>query len=146
MAATEHVPPLLSIGELAERSGVPTSALRYYDELGLVRPTHREAGRRRYAESAVKDVAVLLFLQEIGFSLSEISRFLDGERQGRQELIDGKLAELAEQQRRIEAARLALTHGRDCPARDPLQCPRFWSIIADRERGLSVEDSHRRAH
>ncbi|GAB3377334.1 MerR family transcriptional regulator [Amycolatopsis echigonensis] len=46
--------------------------LRYYDELGVVRPAEREAGRRRYAESAVEDVGVLS--QEIGFTLSEIGR------------------------------------------------------------------------
>jgi DNA-binding transcriptional MerR regulator len=44
----------LSIGELAERSGVATTALRYYDQLGLVRPAARDSGgRRRYAASAV---------------------------------------------------------------------------------------------
>lgn len=136
----------LSIGELAERTGVPTSALRYYDELGLVRPVEREAGRRRYAESAVRDVGVLLFFQEIGFTLSEIGRFLTGEQPSRQEMIDGKLAELTEQQRRIEVARAALEHGRHCPASDPLKCPRFWTIIEERQRGLSLAESHERAH
>ncbi|AXB41406.1 MerR family transcriptional regulator [Amycolatopsis albispora] len=136
----------LSIGELSERTGVPASALRYYDELGLVRPVARAAGRRRYAASAVRDVSVILFFREIGFSLAEIGRFLSGRRQGRQELIEHKLAELAEQQRRIEAARAALEHGRRCPASDPVKCARFWSIIDGRQRGLSLEESHARAH
>ena len=138
--------PMLSIGELAERTGVPTSALRYYDELGLVRPAEREAGRRRYAESAVKDVGVLLFFQEIGFTLSEIGRFLTGEQSGRHEMIDDKLAELTEQQRRIEVARAALEHGKHCPASDPLKCPRFWTIIKERQSGYSLAESHERAH
>jgi DNA-binding transcriptional MerR regulator len=125
MAATERAlapsatPTLLSIGELSDRTGVPTSALRYYDELGLVRPAARAAGRRRYAPSAVRDVSLILFLREIGFSLTEIGTFIAGERPGRQELIDAKLAELAEQQHRIEVARTALEHGRRCPATDP---------------------------
>jgi DNA-binding transcriptional MerR regulator len=152
MPATERplaspvTPPLLSIGELSGRTGVPTSALRYYDELGLVRPAARAAGRRRYAPSAVRDVSLILFLREIGFSLTEIGRFIAGERQWRQEMIDHKLAELAEQQHRIEVARTALEHGRQCPASDPMKCPRFWSIIEGRLRGLSVEESHARAH
>ena len=137
---------LLSIGELSERTGVPTSALRYYDELGLVPPAARAAGRRRYAESAVRDVGVVLFLREIGFSLAEIGRFVASEREGRRELIDQKLAELAEQQHRIEVARTALEHGRKCPANEPMKCSRFWSIIEGRMRGLSVEESHARAH
>src|SRR5206468_11137056 len=113
MPATERFlaspapPALLSIGELSERTGVPATTLRYYDELGLVRPAARAAGRRRYAASAVRDVGVILFFREIGFSLAEIGRFT-GERPGQREMIDHKLAELAEQQHRIEVARTAL--------------------------------------
>jgi DNA-binding transcriptional MerR regulator len=136
----------LPIGELAARTGVPATTLRYYDELGLVRPATRDGGRRRYAESAVKDVGVILFFREIGFSLAEIERFIAGERQGQRELIDHKLAELAEQQHRIEVARTALEHGLRCPASEPMKCSRFWSIIEGRLHGLSVEESHTRAH
>lgn len=146
MAATDPAPTTLSIGELSERTGVPTSALRYYDELGLVRPTARAAGRRRYAVSAVSEVDVVLFLREIGFTLAEIGHFLRGERQGRRDLMDRELAELAEQQHRIEVARTALEHGRHCPAGDPVGCSRFLSIIEGRRRGLSLEESHARAH
>ena len=146
MAAPEHTPASLSIGELSARTGVPTSALRYYDELGLVRADTRVAGRRRYAETAVRDVGVILFFREIGFSLGEIGRFLTGERQSQQELIEHKLAELAEQRRRIDVASAALEHGRHCPAGEPMKCPRFWSIVDGRQRGLSLEESHERAH
>jgi DNA-binding transcriptional MerR regulator len=153
MPATERTldssvtPTLLSIGELSERTGVPTTALRYYDELGLVRPADRAAaGRRRYAASAVRDVGLVLFFREIGFSLAEIARFIAGERQSRQDMINHKLAELAEQQHRIEVARTALQHGRECPASEPMKCSRFWSIIEGHLRGLSLEESHAQAH
>jgi DNA-binding transcriptional MerR regulator len=146
MTATERTPALLSIGEVSERTGVPASTLRYYDDLGLLPPAARVAGRRRYASSAIRDVGVIVFFRELGFSLAEIERFVAGEPQGRHRLIDHKLAELAEQQHRIEVARTALEHGRRCPASDPMQCPRFWSIIEGRRRGLSVEESHERAH
>jgi DNA-binding transcriptional MerR regulator len=136
----------LSIGELSDRTGVPTSTLRYYDELGLVRPAARAAGRRRYAESAVRDVGLILCFREIGFSLAEIQRFIDGERDGRQEMIGNKLAELAEQQHRLDVARTALEHGQKCPAGEPMKCSRFWSIVEDRLRGLSLEESHIRGH
>ena len=144
--ASSVTPALLSIGELSERTGVPTSTLRYYDELGLVRPAARASGRRRYAASAVRDVSVILFLREIGFSLTEIGRFIGAERQTTREMIDRKLAELTEQQHRIEVARTALEHGRQCPASEPMKCSRFWSIIEGRMRGLSLEESHSRAH
>jgi DNA-binding transcriptional MerR regulator len=152
MSATERTldpsakPTLLSIGELSERTGVPSTTLRYYDELGLVQPTARAAGRRRYATSAVRDVSMIIFFREIGFSLADIGRFIAGERLSRRDMIDHKLAELAEQQHRIDVARTALEHGRRCPASDPLKCSRFWSIIGGQQRGLSLEESHARAH
>src|SRR5262249_52829548 len=78
-------PALLSIGELAERTGVATTALRYYDQLGLVRPAARESGgRRRYAASAVAEVSVIRFFREVGFTLAEIDSLLGaGEQRSR---------------------------------------------------------------
>jgi hypothetical protein len=61
-------------------------------------------------------------------------------------MIDHKLAELAAQQHRVEVARTALEHGRHCPAGEPMNCSRFWSIIEGRQRGLSLEESHARVH
>jgi DNA-binding transcriptional MerR regulator len=89
---------------------------------------------------------MILFFREIGFSLAEIGLFLAGEQQGQRELIDHKLAEVAEQQHRLKVARAALEHGRQCPAGEATKCPRFWSIIEDRQRGASLEESHERAH
>jgi DNA-binding transcriptional MerR regulator len=137
---------LLSIGELSERTGVPASALRYYDELGLVRPASRAAGRRRYASSAVADVGVVLFLREVGFSLDEIGRLTAAKGSSRRSIIEHKLAQLTQQQHRIEVARAALEHGLRCPAGEPMKCSRFWSIIEGQQRGLSLEESHVEAH
>lgn len=153
MPATEappqppDIPSLLSIGELAKRTSVATSALRYYDELGLVRPAARESGQRRYAETAVTAVGVVLFLREVGFTLAEIGSLVaaDEQRPWRQ-TIERKLAELAEQQHRLDLARTALEHGQQCPAANPTRCPRFRSIIEGYLRGQSVEESHKRAH
>jgi DNA-binding transcriptional MerR regulator len=126
---------------------VATSALRYYDELGLLRPVARASGRRRYARSAVAEVGVILFFREIGFSLAEIRSLLTGGPwQARQGIIDRKLAELVEQQHRLDVARALLEHGRRCPAGEALRCSRFWSIIEGWLGGLSLEDSHARAH
>jgi DNA-binding transcriptional MerR regulator len=144
---TSGTPELLSIGELAERTGVATTALRYYDDLGLVRPATRASGRRRYAGSAVAEVGVILFLREVGFSLAEIGSLLGGgKRRSWDEIVERKLAELAEQQHRLDVARAALEHARQCPAGEPTQCPRFWSIIEGQLRGFSLEESHARAH
>lgn len=139
---------LLSIGELATRTGVAITALRYYDELGLVRPVTRTSGRRRYADSAVRAVGVVLFLRDVGLSLAEVGELTArGARSNRwASVIDRKLADLAEQEHRLAAARTALEHARDCPAEGPSRCPRFWAIVDARLTGESFEDSHAAVH
>ena len=135
---------LFSIGELAARTGVAVTALRYYDELGLVRPRARASGQRRYAQSAVRAVGVVLFLRDVGFSLAEIAELTgDAARPDRwAEIVERKLVEVAEQQHRLAAARTALEHARDCPAEHPSRCQRFWSIIDAVVDGAAVEEAH----
>jgi DNA-binding transcriptional MerR regulator len=66
----------LTIGELAKRTGVATSALRYYEELGLIPAPVRVSGQRRYPNSAVGLVGMILLLRDVGFSLRESKAFL----------------------------------------------------------------------
>lgn len=60
---------LLTIGELARRAGVATSALRYWEELGLLPAPARISGQRRYPESAVALIGVILLLRDVGSRL-----------------------------------------------------------------------------
>ena len=66
----------LTIGEVAERSGVATSALRYYEERGLIRSERNSSGHRRYARPVIRRVAFVVFAQRIGLSLEEIGEEL----------------------------------------------------------------------
>jgi MerR family redox-sensitive transcriptional activator SoxR len=68
----------LSIGELAKRSGVRTSALRFYESQGLLRSERSGSGYRRYSRAALRQVAFIVFAQRIGMSLEEVARLLDG--------------------------------------------------------------------
>ena len=67
---------LLTIGELAARSGVATSALRFYEDRGLIRSERTSAGHRRYTRPVIRRVAFIVFAQKIGLSLDEIGREL----------------------------------------------------------------------
>ena len=67
---------LLTIGELAQRTGVARSALRYYEELDILQPNDRRSGQRRYDEAAVALVGAILLLREVGFSLNQIRQIL----------------------------------------------------------------------
>jgi MerR family transcriptional regulator, redox-sensitive transcriptional activator SoxR len=63
---------VLTIGEMARRSGVAASALRFYEEQGLVHAERNDSGHRRYSRSALRRVAFIVFAQKIGLSLEEI--------------------------------------------------------------------------
>jgi MerR family redox-sensitive transcriptional activator SoxR len=63
---------LLTIGEVAERSGVAPSALRFYEEKGLIHSERTSAGHRRYPRPVIRRVAFIVFAQRVGLSLEEI--------------------------------------------------------------------------
>ncbi len=70
---------MLTIGQLAKRTGLRTSALRYYEEEGLLQPTARtDAGYRLYDESAEQTVRFIGRAQRLGFSLTDIEHLLQG--------------------------------------------------------------------
>jgi MerR family transcriptional regulator, redox-sensitive transcriptional activator SoxR len=63
---------LLTIGEVARRSGVAASALRFYEERGLIASERAGSGHRRYPRSALRRIAFIVFAQRIGLTLDEI--------------------------------------------------------------------------
>ncbi|MEO6886840.1 MAG: redox-sensitive transcriptional activator SoxR [Jatrophihabitantaceae bacterium] len=64
---------LLAIGEVAARSGVASSALRYYETLGLITSTRTSGDRRRYRRSVLRRIAVIRAAQQVGLSLGDIA-------------------------------------------------------------------------
>lgn len=65
--------PVLTIGEISRRSGVASSALRFYEERGLIKSERAGSGHRRYPRSVLRRIAFIVFAQRIGLSLDEIS-------------------------------------------------------------------------
>ncbi|MDX6644372.1 MAG: MerR family transcriptional regulator, redox-sensitive transcriptional activator SoxR [Miltoncostaeaceae bacterium] len=66
----------LTIGEVAERSGVATSALRFYEDRGLIASERTAAGHRRYPRAVIRRVAFIVFAQRVGLALGEIGEEL----------------------------------------------------------------------
>lgn len=62
----------LTIGQVAARSGVATSALRFYEAQGLIRSLRTDAGHRRFPRAVIRRVAFIVFAQKIGLSLEKI--------------------------------------------------------------------------
>lgn len=134
---------VLTIGQLAEATGVATSALRYYEELGLLHPTTRESGQRRYEPIAVGVVGVIVLLRDLGFTLAEIEQFIAGRAESPtawRTLAEAKLDELDRRIADAQAARVAIEHSLHCPKDDLLTCPNFWTTVADRLAGRPLTE------
>ncbi len=67
-----RVNELMTIGEVARRSGVASSALRFYEERGLIGSERAGSGHRRYPRSVLRRIAFVVFAQRVGLSLEEI--------------------------------------------------------------------------
>ena len=76
MSARLHKDDRLSIGALAARTGVATSAIRYYDELGLLAAERTSGGRRVYPRHALRRLSLILVARRLGLSLEEIAEAL----------------------------------------------------------------------
>jgi DNA-binding transcriptional MerR regulator len=140
---------LLTIGELAARAGVTASALRYYEELGLLPAPARISGQRRYPASTARLVAAILLYSDAGFTLAEQKAMMASRTSAPGEwsrLARRKLAELDEQIARAQAARDAISHGLRCPHRDITQCPNFNAGLTARLAGQPLSQSHPHLH
>jgi len=68
----------MKIGELAARTSLNASAIRYYEKLGLLAAPQRLGGQRRYSSDALSRVLLIRFATDMGFTLAEIKLFLSG--------------------------------------------------------------------
>ena len=71
-ALLSRMDPMLTISEVSRRSGVASSALRFYEERGLIASERAGSGHRRYPRSVLRRIAFIVFAQRIGLTLEEI--------------------------------------------------------------------------
>ncbi|MCI5098312.1 MAG: helix-turn-helix domain-containing protein [Rhodobacteraceae bacterium] len=121
----------LDISEVSQRSGLKPSALRYYEDLGLIQSDGRKGLRRQYDDTVLERLALISLGRSAGFSLKEIHSIFQNE--GRFELDRDRLraqARMVEQQiRRLRILARALNHVSDCPAPQHAECPTFRKMM-----------------
>ena len=121
----------MDIAEVAKRSGVPASALRYYEEKGLIASVGRQGLRRRFAPGVLDQLALIALGQAAGFSLDEIRAMFSPE--GRPSIDRGMLAAKADEidltVRRLKAMSQGLRHAAVCPAPSHAECPTFQKLL-----------------
>lgn len=121
----------LDISEVAARSGVPASTLRYYEGKGLVASIGRRGLHRLFDPNVLERLALIALGQAAGFSLDEIAGMFaaDGRpRIDRQKLV-AKAAELDTTIEKLSAMRDGLRHAAACPARTHMECPTFRRML-----------------
>lgn len=122
---------LLDIAEVARRSGVPASTLRFYEEKGLIVSVGRRGQRRLFEPAVVERLALIVLGQSAGFSLAEIAdTFLAGGRARiDRERLAAKADELERKMRRLAAISESLRHAAECPATSHFECPSFRRLL-----------------
>ena len=121
----------LDIAEVAARSGLPPSTLRYYEERGLIEATGRRGLRRQFDDDVVDRLALISLGQSAGFTLDEIAGMFapDGQPRIDRDALTAKAEELDRAVRRLTAMRDGLRHAAACPAPNHMECPTFRRLL-----------------
>lgn len=121
----------MDIAEVAKRSGMPASKLRYYEEKGLITSVGRQGLRRTFAPTVLEQLALIALGQTAGFSLDEIAQMFSSD--GRPNIDRKMLAAKADQVdaliKRLRAMRNGLRHAVNCPAPSHMECPSFRRLL-----------------
>jgi DNA-binding transcriptional MerR regulator len=122
---------ILDITEVARRSGVPASTLRFYEEKGLIASIGRRGLHRLFDAAVLERLALIAVGRAAGFSLDEIAlMFVPGGRPRiDRQMLAAKAEELDKTIRRLSAMRDGLRHAAACPAPSHMECPTFRRIV-----------------
>jgi len=118
----------MGIGEVAESLGMATSAIRYYEEIGLLGDVPRVGGCRRFDEAVIRRLRLIRLLVQSGFSLDEARLLISDRSPGREasrELGRRKLTEIEANRQRLELARAVVEWGLRC------RCPTFGECTCE---------------
>lgn len=121
----------MDISEVAKRSGVPASTLRFYEEKGLITSTGRRGLRRLFGANVLERLALIALGRSAGFSLDEIARMLGSEGRPKidRQLLADKAEELDSSIRKLIAMRDGLRHAAVCSAPSHMECPTFRRLL-----------------
>lgn len=115
---------LITIGALAELTGVPASTIRYWERHGLLPQPLRQGDQRRYPPEAAERIALLRKCQHAGLTLADLAE-LQQDQPRRTAMIAAKLAETLQRAIDLEHARQFLEHAVQCSQPNILDCPKF---------------------
>jgi DNA-binding transcriptional MerR regulator len=131
---------LVTIGQAAEMLALNTSALRYYEDRGLVTP-ERRGGKRMYSRGQLRRLAFIQLMQRLGIKLEAASAVLDEPSEQWRAVVREQIAEIEQLIARANGARDFLEHALACPADHPVdECPHMIEGLDKRLSGVSIEE------
>lgn len=121
----------MDITEVAQRSGVPASTLRFYEQKGLIASIGRRGLRRLFDPGVLERLALIKLARAAGFSLDEVSRLFapDGRPRIDRQMLATKARELDRTISELTAMRDSLRHAVACPAPSHMECPTFRRLL-----------------
>ena len=121
----------MDIAEVAKRTGVAASTLRFYEEKGLIASVGRQGLRRRFDPGVLDQLALIALAQSVGFSLNEIGSMFspDGQPSIDRRMLSAKADEIDTMVVRLKAMSKGLRHAAVCPAPSHLECPTFKRLL-----------------
>jgi DNA-binding transcriptional MerR regulator len=127
----------VDIGEVARRSGLPASTLRFYEEKGLIVSIGRRGLRRQYDPGVLERLALIALGRAAGFGLDEMAGMFapDGRPRIDRRKLAAKADELDARIRELIALRTGLRHAARCPARSHMECPKFRRLLREAASG-----------
>lgn len=122
---------------MAQRSGVPASTLRFYEEKGLIVSVGRRGLRRLFDPRVLERLALIALGRAAGFSLDEIGRMFapDGRPRIDRRVLAAKAEELDRTIQKLSAVRDGLQHAAVCPAPSHMECPTFRRLLRGASSG-----------
>lgn len=118
---------MLDISEVSKQVGIPASAIRFYEEKGLIASIGRRGLKRLFDDKIIERLSLIALGQRAGFTLDEIGNMFgsNGEPQIKRQALSDKANALERTIKQLSAMRDGLRHAAKCPAPSHLECPTF---------------------
>lgn len=137
---------LLDISEVSDHTGIAASAIRHYEEKGLLTSVGRRGLRRLFGPDVLDRLALITLGRSAGFSLDEIKDMFgpDGRPDISREKLTARADELDDQIQRLGSLRDMIRHVAVCSAPSHMECPRFKKLLRVGSRSRKKNSSMRR--
>jgi DNA-binding transcriptional MerR regulator len=135
----------VDIGEVSAKSGIRPSALRYYEEIGLISSISRHGLRRQFRPEVLLQLKLIAMGKSAGFSLDKIAGMFgkNGAPDLPRAMLHQRADDLDRQIRELTALRDTLRHVADCPAPSHMECPTFRRLVEVVGKRRGTKDKRR---